>query len=335
MCKEYQAPVLEIANLRIELPTRRGILTVIDDLSLHVGRGEILGIVGESGAGKSIVGKAVIGLLPSPIQIAHGEIRINDRPVHNLPDKDLRRIRGREVGIIFQDPMTSLNPLFTVGDQLEETIRAHLSLSKDAAWKRGVELLTEVGIADPELRMHHYPHQFSGGMRQRVVIALALCTDPALVIADEPTTALDVSVQAQILGLLKRLSSEHETAVVLITHDIGVIAELAARVAVLYAGRVAEVGPVQAILEHPRHPYTEGLMGSIPKLGSGRDRLVQIQGSMPRPGEVAPESCPFSDRCPKAFDLCVAKRPPMFQVGASQVACWLHEPMEMEVASNG
>ncbi|GIL00537.1 MAG: ABC transporter ATP-binding protein [Alphaproteobacteria bacterium] len=327
-------PMLEIRGLRVDLQTRKGPLRVLDDISLEVGRSEVLGVVGESGAGKSMTGAAVNGLLPAAVAIAGGEIRVNGRRVDNLPADDLRKMRGREVGTIFQDPMTSLNPLFRVGDQLVETMRAHLPMSRDAAWRRGVELLTEVGIAEPEQRMRHYPHQFSGGMRQRVVIALALCANPSLIIADEPTTALDVSVQSQILRLLKRLSAEHGTAIMLITHDMGVIAEMADRVAVLYAGRIAEVGPVGEVLQRPGHPYTEGLMGSIPKMGSGVPRLTQISGSMPRLGEVVPDSCPFVNRCNVSLAVCSKARPPDFEFGASTVACWRHEAAQCRAASN-
>ena len=316
--------VLAVEHLDVHLPTRRGVLTVLDDVSLHVAPGEVLGVVGESGAGKSMTGSAVIGMLPAPAGITAGEIRLAGQRIDELSSEEMRRIRGREIGTIFQDPMTSLNPLFDVGDQLVETIRTHRDLDKRAAWRRGVELLTEVGIPDPEDRMRHYPHQFSGGMRQRVVIALALCANPKLVIADEPTTALDVSVQSQILGLLKRLSEDHHTAVMLITHDMGVIAELSGRVAVMYAGRIVETGPVHAILEAPKHPYTEGLMGSIPKLGSGQRRLTQIKGVMPRLGQVRADSCAFEPRCPVVLGSCTTRRPPICEVGPSIVTCWRH-----------
>lgn len=332
--KALSTLVLEIDHLNVNLPTRDGVLTVLGDVSLHVNPGEVLGVVGESGAGKSMTGLAVIGMLPSPMQIAAGEIRLDDRQIDNLGAEEMRRIRGREIGTIFQDPMTSLNPLFSVGDQLVETIRTHLDFDKRVAWRRGVELLMEVGIPDPEFRMRHYPYQFSGGMRQRIVIALALCANPKLVIADEPTTALDVTTQVQILGLLKRLSKDHQTAVILITHDMGVIAEMSDRVAVMYAGRIVEVGSVREILETPKHPYTEGLMGSIPKLGSGQRRLTQIKGTMPRLGEVRPESCPFENRCPVTLERCATSRPPNYDIGRSIVACWQHESATVKEASN-
>jgi len=234
--------LLEVRNLRVEFNTRRGTLVAVDDLSFEIAPGEVLGVVGESGAGKSITGSAIIGLLEPPGRIAAGEILLEGRRVDNLPADEMRKIRGRKIGAIFQDPLTSLNPLYTIGDQIVETIRTHLPLDAAAARRRAIELLGEVGITAPERRIDYFPHQFSGGMRQRVVIALALCANPRLVIADEPTTALDVSIQAQIIALLKRLCRDHGTAVMLVTHDMGVIAETADRVAVMYAGRMAEIG---------------------------------------------------------------------------------------------
>jgi len=236
----------------------------------------------------------------------------------------MRRIRGRQIGAIFQDPLTSLNPLYTVGQQLVETIRTHLDLSPVEARKRGIELLQEVGIPSAAERFDNYPHQFSGGMRQRVVIALALCAEPKLIIADEPTTALDVSIQAQIISLLKRLGREHGTAVMLVTHDMGVIAETADRVAVMYAGRVAEIGPVKEVVKNARHPYTHGLMGAIPEIGADIDLLTQIDGSMPRLNAI-PKGCAFNPRCPRAFDRCRSEKPDLIPVGPSQVACWLYD----------
>jgi peptide/nickel transport system ATP-binding protein len=241
-------PLLRVENLRVELPTRRGVLTAINDISFAIAPGEVLGVVGESGAGKSLTGAAIIGLLEPPLRIAGGRIALAGRRIDNLPSEAMRRIRGREIGAIFQDPLTSLNPLYTIGRQLVETIRTHLDLSPAAARDRALALLREVGIAGAEARIDHYPHQFSGGMRQRVVIALAIAANPRLIIADEPTTALDVSIQAQIIALLKRLCRDHGTAVMLVTHDMGVIAETAHRVAVMYAGRIVEIGAVAEML---------------------------------------------------------------------------------------
>jgi peptide/nickel transport system ATP-binding protein len=322
------APVLEVKDLRIDFPTRRGTLVAVDGISFSIAPGEVLGVVGESGAGKSLTGTAVIGLLEPPGRIAAGEIWLEGERIDRLKGEELRRIRGRRIGAIFQDPLTSLNPLYTVGEQLVETIRTHLPVGAAEARNRAIALLNEVGIPAPEARIDQYPHQFSGGMRQRVVIALAICAEPRLIIADEPTTALDVSIQAQIIQLLKRLARERGTAVMLITHDMGVIAETADRVAVMYAGRVAEIGPVREVIRAARHPYTVGLMGSIPKLGAGagkhRSRLVQIEGSMPRLNAM-PSGCAFHPRCGKSFERCTRERPDPRPEGANLTACWLYE----------
>jgi peptide/nickel transport system ATP-binding protein len=318
-------PLLEVKDLRVEFPTRRGTLVAVDGVSFSIAPGEVLGVVGESGAGKSLTGMAIIGLLEPPGRIAAGEIRLEGERIDNLPGERMRKIRGRRIGAIFQDPLTSLNPLYTVGDQLVETILTHLDVSRNDARTRALKLLAEVGIPAAEARLDHYPHQFSGGMRQRVVIALALCAEPRLIVADEPTTALDVSIQAQIISLLKRLARDHGTAVMLITHDMGVIAETADRVAVMYAGRLAELGPVREVIHQPRHPYTAGLMGSIPKLGAVKRhaRLVQIDGAMPRLNAIPP-GCAYNPRCPKRFARCVAERPEPLPVGNALVSCWLY-----------
>jgi len=318
-------PLLEVRDLRVEFPTRRGTLVAVDGISLQIAPGEVLGVVGESGAGKSMTGNAVIGLLPPPGRIAGGEILLEGERIDNLPYDQMRKIRGRRIGAIFQDPLTSLNPLYTVGFQLIETIVTHLPVSEKAARLRAIDLLEEVGIPSAKERIDHYPHQFSGGMRQRVVIALALCAEPRLIIADEPTTALDVSIQAQIITLLKRLCRDHGTAVMLVTHDMGVIAETADRVAVMYAGRIAEVGPVQDVVRNANHPYTHGLMGSIPQIGHDVERLTQIDGSMPRLTEI-PTGCAFNPRCGEAGSRCFAERPILEEVGASHVACWKFDP---------
>jgi peptide/nickel transport system ATP-binding protein len=317
-------PLLRVEKLRVELPTRRGVLTAIDDISFAIAPGEVLGVVGESGAGKSLTGAAIIGLLEPPLRIAGGRITLAGRRIDNLPSEAMRRIRGREIGAIFQDPLTSLNPLYTIGRQLVETIRTHLDLSPAAARDRALALLREVGIAGAEARIDHYPHQFSGGMRQRVVIALAIAANPRLIIADEPTTALDVSIQAQIIALLKRLCRDHGTAVMLVTHDMGVIAETAHRVAVMYAGRFVEIGAVAEIVAHPRHPYTRGLMDSIPRIGARRQRLRQIDGAMPRLGAI-PAGCPFSQRCPEVADRCRRQRPDLLPAAGTEAACWLYD----------
>jgi peptide/nickel transport system ATP-binding protein len=315
--------ILSVENLTVQFPTRRGILTAVDSISFSIAPGEVLGVVGESGAGKSITGLAVIRLLEPPGRIAAGEVRLEGQRIDQLRHEEMRRIRGRKIGVIFQDPLTSLNPLYTIGQQLEETILTHLPLTRAQARERALSLLREVGIPAPEARYGSYPHHFSGGMRQRVVIALALAAEPRLLIADEPTTALDVSIQAQIIALLKRLAAERGAAVMLITHDMGVIAETAQRVAVMYAGRIAEIGPVRDVIHSPRHPYTVGLMGSIPKIGLRQERLVQIEGAMPRLNAIPP-GCAFNPRCPKRFARCLAERPDLLAAGTSQAACWLH-----------
>jgi peptide/nickel transport system ATP-binding protein len=317
-------PLLEVRNLRIEFPTRRGTLLAVDDVSFDIAPGEVLGVVGESGAGKSLTGNAIIGLLEPPGRVADGEIRLEGRRIDNLPYEEMRKIRGAQIGAIFQDPLTSLNPLYSVGRQLVETIQTHLPMSAGQAKARAIELLKEVGIPGAEMRIEHYPHQFSGGMRQRVVIALALCAGPRLIVADEPTTALDVSIQAQIIALLKRLCREHGTAVMLVTHDMGVIAETADRVAVMYAGRVAEIGPVREVVKHAKHPYTKGLMGSIPSLGVRTERLTQIDGAMPRLTEIPP-GCAFNPRCTVKGQRCLVERPNLMPAGATRAACWLHD----------
>ena len=315
--------ILEVRDLKVEFPTRRGTLTALDGVSFSIAPGEVLGVVGESGAGKSITGMAVIRLLEPPGRISGGEIRLEGRRIDDLPEDEMRKLRGRRVGVIFQDPLTSLNPLYTIGRQLEETILTHLPMSRAEARARAIALLKEVGIPAPDARYEHYPHQFSGGMRQRVVIALALAAEPQLLIADEPTTALDVSIQAQIIALIKRVARDRGAAVMLITHDMGVIAETAQRVAVMYAGRIIEIGAAQDVIHAPKHPYTVGLMGSIPRISAEKHRLVQIEGSMPRLNAIPP-GCPFNPRCPHRFDRCVLDRPDLIPAGASHAACWLH-----------
>ena len=326
-----EAPLLKVRDLRVEFPTRHGTLVALDGVSFDIAPGEILGVVGESGAGKSLTGAAIIGLLEPPGRIAGGEVRLGGERIDNLPARRMRSIRGRRIGAIFQDPLTSLNPLYTVGQQLIETIETHLPLRGAQARQRAIDLLKETGIPAAEARIDHYPHQFSGGMRQRVVIALALAANPQLIVADEPTTALDVSIQAQIISLLKRLCREHDAAVMLVTHDMGVIAESCDRVAVMYAGRVIEVGPVQAVIHHSAHPYTLGLMASIPSMSEERERLAQIDGTMPRLNAI-PRGCAFNPRCPHAFDRCRVERPELMDAGATRAACWLVSEPAKEVA---
>jgi len=317
-------PLLRVENLRVEFPTRRGILVAVDDISFHIDEGEVLGVVGESGAGKSLTGAAIIGLLEPPGHVADGQVIFDGKRIDRLSYEQMRRLRGDQIAMIFQDPLTSLNPLYSVGKQLTETIRTHTSIDERAARARAIELLNEVGIPAADRRVDQYPHQFSGGMRQRVVIALALAANPRLIIADEPTTALDVSIQAQIITLLKRLCREHGTAVMLVTHDMGVIAETADRVAVMYAGRIVEVGPVQDVIKRAQHPYTHGLMGSIPVIRHDVEQLIQIDGAMPRLTDI-PSGCAFNPRCPRVFEYCRIERPELIDVGATRAACWLFD----------
>ncbi len=313
-------PILRVRNLRIVFPHRHGELVPIDDVSFEVEKGEILGFVGESGAGKSMTGAAIIGLIDPPGYVEQGEIWLEDQRIDQLDMRAFTKIRGRRISMVFQDPLTSLNPLRTIGDQLIETIQMHLPVSQEEAKRKAMAGLEEVGI-DPG-RFNAYPHEFSGGMRQRVVIALALSAEPELIIADEPTTALDVSVQAQVLELLKKLCRERNASVILITHDMGVIAETTDRVAVLYAGRLAEIGPTEKVLHEPEHPYTRGLIASTPsvELGDIDTELFQIEGAMPRL-DALPTGCAFHPRCGHATDRCIEQRPDLLQ---QRVACWLY-----------
>jgi peptide/nickel transport system ATP-binding protein len=316
--------LLQVQNLIVEFPGRRGTLRALDDISFEIAPGEILGVVGESGAGKSLTGASIIGLLEPPGRIASGQILLEGQRIDNLSSDQMRHIRGRKIGAIFQDPLTSLNPLYTVGRQLIETIQAHLPVDAAEARRRAISLLEDTGIPAAAERIEHYPHQFSGGMRQRVVIALALAAEPKLVVADEPTTALDVSIQAQIIQLLKRVCRDRGAAVMLITHDMGVIAETCDRVAVMYAGRIAEIGPVHEVINQPAHPYSMGLMAAIPDITIERERLHQIDGAMPRLNAI-PTGCAYNPRCPRAFDRCTLERPDLLEAGATRAACWLHD----------
>jgi len=309
--------LLQVKNLVVEFPSRHGTLRAIDGISFEIAPGEILGVVGESGAGKSLTGASIIGLLEPPGRIAGGEIFLQGQRIDNLNNDQMRSIRGRKIGAIFQDPLTSLNPLYSVGKQLIETIQAHLPLSHEQARQRAIELLQDTGISAATERIDHFPHQFSGGMRQRVVIALALAAEPQLIVADEPT---------QIISLLKSICKKHGAAVMLITHDMGVIAETCDRVAVMYAGRIVEIGPVHQVINHPEHPYTAGLMASIPDIEVDRERLNQIDGAMPRLNAIPP-GCAFNPRCPQVQARCRQERPELVlteRFEQTQVACWLH-----------
>ncbi len=325
-CDKNPVALLDVEHLRVEFPTRRSVLVAVDDVSFFINKGEVLGVVGESGAGKSITGLAIIDLLEQPGRIARGTIRLEGKKINGLPKEAMRRIRGAKIGAIFQDPLTSLNPLYTIGRQLAQTIMIHTDLTSAQARDRAIDLLNEVGISAAKSRFDAYPHEFSGGMRQRVVVALALCVNPQLIIADEPTTALDVSIQAQIIALLRRLCREHRTAIMLITHDMGVIADTADRVAVMYAGRLAEIGSLRDVIKHPKHPYTIGLMKSIPIIGHETEQLHYITGSMPRLHEIPP-GCAFNPRCPRAVDRCRVERPDFMPTGnpGQMAACWVFD----------
>jgi len=316
--------LLQVDHLVVEFPSRHGTLRALDGISFDIAPGEILGVVGESGAGKSLTGASIIGLLEPPGRIASGSISLQGERIDQYNNDQMRHIRGRKIGAIFQDPLTSLNPLYTVGQQITETIQAHLPVSHDEARQRAIRLLQDTGIPAAAERMDHYPHQFSGGMRQRVVIALALAAEPQLIVADEPTTALDVSIQAQIISLLKTICKDRGAAVMLITHDMGVIAETCDRVAVMYAGRIVEIGPVHDVINRPSHPYTSGLMASIPDMTSDRERLNQIDGAMPRLNAI-PAGCAFNPRCTRVMDRCLKERPELLAGTATQAACWLVE----------
>ncbi len=308
--------------------TRAGEVQSVRGVSFNVEAGDVIGIVGESGSGKSVTAKSIIGLIQPPGKIIDGQVIFNDKNLVSMSDKELRKIRGNEISMIFQDPMTSLNPVIRVGKQLIEVIRRHRKLDKHEARQRAIELLREVGIPSPEQRIDQYPHEFSGGMRQRVMIAMALSCNPQLLIADEPTTALDVTIQAQILGLMKQLKERTNTAILLITHDLGVVAQVCTRVIVMYGGLIMEEGTVEEIFEHPRHPYTQGLLKSIPRVTSGgRQRLATIEGTPPDL-LYPPSGCPFMERCPHAGSIC--KTMPRYTEFNEEhrALCWLYESAE-------
>jgi peptide/nickel transport system ATP-binding protein len=302
--------LIEVENLTVEFYTEDGVVTAVDDLDFSIRRGEKFGVVGESGAGKSVTALSLMRLIEDPGQIVEGEIRFKGEDIMEMSESEVRSIRGNEIAMIFQDAQTALNPVYTVGEQISEVARHHLDYSEEEAREHTVELMDDVGIPDPEARYSDYPHQFSGGMQQRVVIAMALACDPDLLIADEPTTALDVTIEAKILELIENLADEYNTAVQLITHDLGVIAEICDRVMVMYAGKPVEKAPVDDLYYDPKHPYTVGLMSSIPRVGETRERLQTIPGTMPDLIEL-PSGCSFHPRCPFAESSCVEKEPPL------------------------
>jgi len=317
------APLLEVEDLRTYFRGDEGVARAVDGVSFELRAGETLGLVGESGCGKSVTALSILRLVPDPPGfVAGGEIRLRGRDLLALPVDELRRVRGNEIAMIFQEPMTALNPVFTVGEQVAETLRHHRGLARAAARGRAVELLERVGIPAARTRVDDYPHQLSGGMRQRVMIAMAMSCDPAILIADEPTTALDVTVQAQILDLIRELQQERGTSVLLITHDLGVVAETADRVAVMYAGKIVEAATAEELFASPRHPYTIGLFRSLPGLAARGERLHAIPGTVPSAFRF-PSGCRFRTRCPLASEQCAALEPPLCAVvGSHSAACW-------------
>ena len=323
-----EAPILEVSGLRTLFFTRQGLVRAVDDLSFHVNRGEVLAIVGESGCGKSITALSIMRLVPTPPgRIESGTVKLEGRDLLALDEEEMRAVRGNDISMIFQEPMTSLNPVLTIGDQIAEAVSLHQDVSRDQAWTRAVEMLTLVRIPEPVQRAKEYPHQLSGGMRQRAMIAMALACNPKVLIADEPTTALDVTIQAQILDLIVKLQEERGTAVILITHDLGVVAETAHRVVVMYAGRKIEEATVEDLFDAPLHPYTHGLMASVPRLailggGPAAERLQEIPGMVPALSAL-PVGCAFAPRCAHADDLCRATYPDFVERRPNhRVACW-------------
>jgi len=321
--------LLEVKNLRTHFQTRRGLVRAVDDVSFYLDRGELLGLVGESGCGKSMTALSIMRLIAPPGRIVNGEILFDGKDLLKLSNSEMRQMRGDDIAMIFQDPMTSLNPVFTVGEQISEALRLHRKLSKKQARQATIEAMREVAIPDPSRRIDDYPHQLSGGMRQRVMIAMALACNPKLLIADEPTTALDVTIQAQILELLDELRKQRQLAVLLITHDLGVVAEVADRVAVMYTGRIVEESTVDELFARPKHPYTEGLLRSVPKLTSTdvihKERLETIEGVVPRPTDLPP-GCHFAPRCSYRMPRCTVEEIPLYQLdGSVQVRCVLYD----------
>ena len=325
--------LLSVKNLSTEFPVKKGVVRAVEDVSFDVDSGEILAIVGESGSGKSVTSLSIMGLLAEPGHVAGGSMEFEGRDLAKLSDKQYRELRGNDMAMIFQEPMTSLNPVYRVGKQIVEAIRTHENVSKKEARERAIDMLRKVGIPSPEKRIDDYPHQMSGGMRQRVMIAMALACNPKLLIADEPTTALDVTIQAQILDLLRRLRDDTGMAVLLITHDLGVVSETADRVVVMYCGQVVEEAEVRTLFDHPMHPYTLGLLKSIPRLeDDDSKRLYMIKGMVPNPLEMPP-GCHFSDRCDSCMDICREKIPDLVDVGGHKVRCFLYENAEGQAKS--
>ncbi len=319
---QEQKPLLEVKNLRTHFYTRKGVVPAVDGVDFQIAPGEILGIVGESGCGKSVTSLSILNLLIDYAKIEEGsEINFEGRNLVGLPKKEMCKIRGKDIAMIFQDPMTSLNPVMTIEKQLMETVRAHRNVSKEEARKLALDMMIKVGIPSPEKRLKEYPHQLSGGMKQRVMIAMALMCNPKLLIADEPTTALDVTIQAQILKLMKELKDETGSAIMLITHDMGVVASMADAIMIMYAGRVVEYGQAGEVFRNPKHPYTAGLLKSIPRLDERVDALFTIEGTVPNQYNM-PAGCKFWPRCPHATEQCKKEEPALLRYGDCQVRCW-------------
>ena len=326
--------LLEVNNLQTHFPTRAGLVKAVNDVSFYINEGELLGLVGESGCGKSITALSVMRLIASPGKIVGGEIKFKGEELLKASDARMREIRGNDIAMIFQDPMTSLNPVYTVGEQIAEALRLHRKLDKKAAWTAAIDAMKEVSIPDPARRVNDYPHQLSGGMRQRVMIAMALACNPELLIADEPTTALDVTIQAQILELLNELRQTRKLAVLLITHDLGVVAEVADRVCVMYTGKIVEESGVDELFEQPKHPYTQGLLKSVPKLrgiGEAKEtRLSTIEGTVPSPTNL-PDGCHFAPRCEHRMDICTRGTIPLYELKNDvRVRCVLYDKNNIE-----
>jgi oligopeptide/dipeptide ABC transporter ATP-binding protein len=320
--QRHMGPLLHIKGLKTYFFTQDGVVKAVDDVSFEIGHAQTMGVVGESGCGKSITSLSVMRLIEKPGRIVEGEVLLNGDNLLSKGEDDMRDVRGDQVSMIFQEPMTSLNPVYTNGDQIAEAVQRHTAMSRREAWDRAIEMLSLVGIPDAKRRAAEYPHQMSGGMRQRVMIAMALSTDPDLLIADEPTTALDVTIQAQILELMRRLREQNKMAIMLITHDLGVVAEMADEVVVMYSGKVVERGDVRTIFTNPHHPYTQGLLHSIPRLDERVDRLQVIKGTVPSPYNL-PTGCLFKRRCPYRMEVCDTD-PPFREVGPDHVSrCWL------------
>ncbi len=317
--------VLDVQGLRTTFFTDDGEVPAVDDVDFHVNEGEILGIVGESGCGKSVTSLSIMGLVPSPPgKIVGGKIMFHGEDLAKATERRMRQLRGNEIAMIFQEPMTSLNPVFTIGDQLIEAIRLHNKLNKKQAAKRAVEIMQLVGLPRAEELLNDYPHQLSGGMRQRVMIAMAMACDPKVLIADEPTTALDVTIQAQILNLMKKLNKELDTSIILITHDLGVVAEVCDRIAVMYSGKIVEEGDVQTIFKEPKHPYTKGLIQSVPDMRAKQERLYSIPGNVPKPGSIK-NGCRFAARCEYVMDRCLKESPELYGLDGHRTRCFLHD----------